>query len=131
MIDEHAAAIKALLETTGRPIYDTKAPADAGSRYVVFYLSTAAGHSRRVSADAPSTRFLLSTKYVGSSPKEVRALIDRVWTVLGMTRLVVPGRNCSPFVRPRSADQVRSDDTIEPPAFVATDPWPFVSAPAA
>ena len=130
MIDTHAAAAKTLLETTERTVYDSKATGtDIPPNYIVFYLSTPEGRSRRLSADAPKERFLLSTKCVGSTPWEVRDLLDRVRGVLLVKRLVVAGRNCSPFVAPRSYSTVRPDDTINPPAYVATDPWPFTSSP--
>jgi hypothetical protein len=130
MIQEHATAIKALLSAgtmTGRTVYDTRATTDGPPNYLVFFLTTPDGQSRRLTADAPRLGFLLSTMYVGSTPREVRDLADKAAAELVGKQLVVTGRRCSPFVRPGRPNQVRYDDTVKPPAYVATDVWPFTS----
>ena len=97
-------------------------------QYVVFYLTTPQGLGRRVSADAPKARFLLSTMAVGTSPNECRLIVEKVHAALVRNRLTVSGRTCDPFLPPASPAPIRYDDSVNPPAWIATDVWPFTSS---
>jgi hypothetical protein len=129
VIRAHAAAVKTLLSGDATlPNYDGEVPTDAPGQYVVFYLSTPAGVGRRLSADAPKARFLLSTMAVGTSPNECRIIAEKVRARLTRQRLTVTGRICDPFLPPESPAPVRRDPDVNPPAWVATDVWPFTSS---
>jgi hypothetical protein len=129
MIRDHAAAVKTILSGDATlPNYDGEIPEDAPDPYVVFYLNTPSGLSRRLSADAPKARFLLSTMAVGTSPNECRLIAEKVRTRLIRQRLSVAGRRCDPFLPPDSPAPVRRDPDVNPPAWIATDVWAFTSS---
>lgn len=126
MIRAHMDAAMALLGTSRVPAFDGEV-AGAPGRYVVAYLTTPQGVGARLSADVPKARFLLTTLCVGDTPNECRWAVEYVHEVLIRQRLVVAGRECSPFLPPGQPSQVRRDDTLKPPAWIATDVWPFTS----
>lgn len=129
MIREHAAAVETLLSgDTTLPTYDGEIPTNAPDQYVVFYLTTPQGLSRRLSADVPKARFLLSTMAVGTSPNECRLIVEKVHARLTRQRLDVDGRICDPFLPPDTPAPLRRDTDINPPAWIATDVWPFTSS---
>ena len=129
MIRDHDAAVKTLLSGDATlTTYDGEIPEDAPGQYVVFYLNAPSGLGRRLSADAPKARFLLSTMSVGTSPNECRLIAEKVRTRLIRSRLNVTGRICDPFLPPDSPAPIRRDDEIDPPAWIVTDVWAFTSS---
>jgi hypothetical protein len=131
VIRAHAAAGLTLLASADAelPAFDGEV---AGSPpiYVVTYLTTPQGVGARLSADVPKARFLLTTICVGRTPNECRWAVEKVHNKLVGSRLTVTGRVCDPFQPPDQPAQVRRDDSLEPPAWIATDVWPFTSSQA-
>ena len=129
MIRAHAAAVQTLLSGDATlPTYDGEVPDGGPDQYVVFYLNAPSGLSRRLSADAPKARFLLSTMAVGTSPNECRLIAEKVRTRLIRNRLSVTGRICDPFLPPDSPAPIRRDTDVNPPAWIVTDVWAFTSS---
>jgi hypothetical protein len=126
MTRAHAAAVKVLLDASTVMVYDGEVPADARGRYVVFYLTTALGRNPRVSADMGQQAFNLSTLYAGDSPNECRWVAEKVQSALTRKRPAVANMTCTPL-KLGTAGQVRKDDSINPPAWIATDVWQFAS----
>lgn len=126
----HAAAVKVLLDgASGLVVYDSEVPDQPGDRYVVFYVSTPWGRNPRLSAHLGQQLITVATLYVGNSPNECRWVAEKVQAALVRKRPAVTNRTTSPLVL-GTAGQVGPDDSITPPAWIATDVWQFTSTGA-
>lgn len=129
----HDKAVLAALESIGKPVGFAKAPEGAlkavqdrsGPDYMVLYpLNT----TRDGSLGDPFTDADLSYQItcVGRLADGVRWLIDRIEPVLlGVT---VAGRAITQVV-PEDGGQVRPDDDVRPPVFIATPRYTLQSVP--
>lgn len=129
MIRAHAAAIEQLTADAGPPIFNGEVDGEP-EVYVVFYLSApAAGPKRRLSLSSPKSMLMLSTLARGGSPNECAWAVEKLHAALVGRRLNVSGRICDPFLPPESPAEIRYDDSIQPPAWVCTEAWPFYTSP--
>lgn len=115
----------ALLDVEGVLAFDGEVATGSGEpeRYVVAYLTTPAQERHRLSADPGMGAYTLTTMSVGQSPNECRWVAEKVHAALTRAR---PNASCSPITL-RTAGQVRRDDSINPPAWIATDVWRFAT----
>ncbi len=126
----HAAAIGVLLAAdTGLVSYDGEVPVDPPARYVVFYVTLPLGRNPRLGGVMGRQHVTVSTLHVGNTPNEVRWVAEHTQAALTLKRPAVTNRTTSPLVL-GTAGQVRPDDSIAPPAWVATDVWSFASTGA-
>lgn len=126
----HAAAVLALLDADADLIvYDGEVPAAATGRYAVVYVTTPLDRGPRLSAHMSHRLVTVSVMCVGDSPNECRWVAEKAQGRLRRVRPVISGRVCTPLALV-TAGQVRPDDSVEPPAWVATDVWQFQSAGA-
>lgn len=129
-VRDHAAAVLALIDADPDVvIYDGEVPAEPGPRYAVMYASTPLDRGPRLSAHMSQRLITVAVMNVGSSPNECRWVAEKTQARLRRVRPVVTGRTCTPL-QLVTAGQVNPDDSIEPPAWVATDVWQFSSAGA-
>ncbi len=118
-------AVGVLLDgAAGLVWFDGEVPDSAPERYVCLYVTTPRQEGERLSADHSQRVYTVSTMSVGTSPNECRWVAEKVHAALTRVRPAVEGRMCSP-IRLLTAGQVRDDDSINPPAWIATDVWRF------
>lgn len=107
-------------------VFDGAAPAGMNEpeNYVVVSITTPRPETERLSADHSMRTYLLTTMSVGTSAWQVRETAELVHSLLTRHRLIA---SATPL-RLGTAAQVREDNSINPPAWIATDVWRF-SAP--
>lgn len=118
-MDALVAAIKARLTTVGTiPFFDGEPTTgkDAPNKYGVWYLSLPNGRNPREAGDRALSLVTLAIIYRGKSPTGCRDVAAKARAALEGVRLV-PGAEQVHF----EGTQVRPDDGVNPPAFVATD----------
>jgi hypothetical protein len=126
----HAAAVLALLDADPDLIvYDGEIPDAATGRYAVVYVTTPLDRGPRLSAHMSHRLLTVAVMCVGDSPNECRWVAEKAQGRLRRVRPAVSGATCTPL-QLVTAGQVAPDDSIEPPAWTATDVWQFSSAGA-
>lgn len=118
-MDAIIAAVDARLTGLEFPFYDGSPPTGANlppNRYGVWYLSLPNGRNPRSSGDRGSALVMLSILYRGKSADGCRKVAAVARAALDGVRLIDGGEPIH-----LEGTQVRPDDNVNPPEFVATD----------
>lgn len=117
MIDEHAAAVLALLDADNGPPalnwHDGKVPTGVDPRVAPYVLVYFDSNDPESSKEAAPYRFQLTATChsVGASARAARMVADRVRTALLAVAPVVAGRSCFPIAREQGVPPQRDETT--------------------
>ena len=133
-ISAHDAAVLQALEVLDRPVGFAEAPEGAleavrdrsGEDYVIVYPVSGTRPASSAADGDGDADLVYQTTVVAKDPMAARFLIQRIDQAL--RAMVVEGRAIVRF-RPDVVGDVRRDDTVQPPVFIATPRWRVWTTP--
>jgi hypothetical protein len=116
MIDEHAAAVLALLNaaiTAPRKVFDGKVDANIDPRVNPYLLAYFDSHDPEFDFEANAWRFEMTATChcVGGNAQAARQMADLARTALVAVRPTVTGRSCFPITRDSGMPPQRDEST--------------------
>ena len=127
----HVAAFKALVAGNEAPfpVYVSKAPTDAGSRYCVLHPDQGTAEASSYDGESGWRTFRIVTHCFGTTAEQAQAVYDAVEANVLDATPTVSGWSCTP-VRKESSLPIEPDDDKQPTVFLARDAWVYSSVPA-